>query len=369
MTQPCIIIAEAGVNHNGNLDMALELVDRAAEAGADYVKFQTFRAKDLASRSAPKAGYQQRTSDAAESQLDMLLRLELSESNHHILLQRCAERGIAFLSTPFDLASLNFLTKDLGQRLIKLGSGELTNGPLLLAAARSGARIILSTGMGSLAEVEEALGVLGFGMTGGDHPSRAAFAASLFDAATWAVLRERVILLHCTTEYPAPVAQTNLQVLATLRQAFTVPVGYSDHTEGLAISFAAVALGACVIEKHFTLDCGLPGPDHAASLEPADLIKLVRGIRAVEQAMGNGIKQPGPAELANRTVARKSLIAARDLPKGHVLAADDLVAMRPGNGISAMAFWDVQGQALAHAAQAGECIRLAPPPSGDASYG
>ena len=358
MTESCLIIAEAGVNHNGSLDMAMQLVDAAVAAGADMVKFQTFRATELASQIAPKASYQKRTSDAAESQLDMLRRLELSHDAHRTIIDHCAKRGIAFLSTPFDLPSLAFLTQDLGLDLIKFGSGELTNAPLLLAGARSGVKIILSTGMGTLAEVEEALGVLAYGMTDGTDPRRAKFAAVLQDAAAWDLLRQRVTLLHCTTEYPAPVHETNLRVLETLRRAFTLEVGYSDHTPGNAVSFAAVALGAKVIEKHFTLNRNLPGPDHAASLEPAELTALVMGIRAIGRAMGTGIKQPGKAELANRLVARKSLIAARDLPAGHVLTEADMRAKRPGGGISAMEFWDALGQTLSEAVAEGGYIAL-----------
>jgi len=352
MTERCIIIAEAGVNHNGSIEMALELVDRAADAGADFVKFQTFRAKELVSASAAKASYQLRATGAQESQLEMLKRLELSPENHRILIERCQRRGIAFLSTPFDLASLYFLTTELGQPVIKLGSGELTNAPLLLAAARSGVRLIVSTGMGTLGEVEEALGVLGYGMIGGTTPSRAAFAAALHQNDVWDALRKQVTLLHCTTEYPAPIEETNLRVLATLSQAFGLAVGYSDHTEGNAVSFAAVALGASVLEKHFTLDRALPGPDHAASLEPGELVALVQGIRGIEKALGTGRKQPGRSELSNRSVARKSLHAARDLPRGHVLCEDDIKVMRPGSGMSAMDFWDVQGRALTADARA-----------------
>lgn len=361
MTDKCLIIAEVGVNHNGSLSMALELVDRAAEAGADIVKFQTFRSSELASRSAPKASYQQRSTDPDESQLDMLRRLELSEDAHHAILNRCAERGIQFLSSPFDLASLDFLTRSLGQTLIKLGSGELTNGPLLFAAARAGVRIIISTGMSTLSEVEEGLGVLGYGMTGGTNPSRAAFASVLHDRTTWDVLRDRVTLLHCTTEYPAPIEEINLRALATLRQAFGLRVGYSDHTEGNAVSLAAVALGATTIEKHFTLDRNLPGPDHAASLEPRGLTDLVLGIRAIERALGTGIKQPGRAEMANRAVARKSLVAARALPAGHVLTEADIRAKRPGGGVSAMEFWDAIGQPLVEPVEEGGLIRLRVP--------
>lgn len=353
MQKRCLIIAEAGVNHNGDMTTALQLVDRAAEAGADFVKFQTFRAGDLASAAAPKADYQVKGtgagSGAGEGQLEMLSRLELSKQDHRDLIARCAERGVGFLSTPFDLKSLAFLTEDLGLKGLKLGSGELTNAPLLLAAARSGADIILSSGMGTLAEVEEALGVLAFGMSGKDIPGRAAFAEALRDPAAWAALERRVTILHCTTEYPAPPEQTNLRAMTTLGQAFSLPVGYSDHTEGAAISLAAVALGATVLEKHFTLDRAMPGPDHAASLEPDELKRLVAAVRMVEVSLGSARKQPGLAECRNIAVARKSIVAARDLPAGHILKPEDLAMKRPGGGLSPMAFWDVIGQRLPRA--------------------
>ncbi|AUJ65713.1 N-acetylneuraminate synthase (plasmid) [Aestuarium zhoushanense] len=352
-----IIIAEAGVNHNGDMDIALALVDKAAEAGADYVKFQTFKATKLASPSAKKASYQTRTTDGAESQLAMLQRLELSLEGYHTIMARCAEKGVRFLSTPFDLDSLSLLTDTFALPEIKLGSGELTNAPLLLAAGRSRVKIILSTGMGSLAEVEEALGVLAFAMCRDGQPrGRADFAEALLDPAVWPVLAERVTLLHCTTEYPAAVEDTNLRAMETLRRAFGVQVGYSDHTVGEAVSLAAVALGACVLEKHFTLDRTLPGPDHAASMEPDELASLVRGVRAVERALGTGIKQPGAAEVANRAVARKSLLAARDLPEGHVLTQDDIAVKRPGDGISPMALWDTIGSVTTRALMDGEAL-------------
>lgn len=354
-----LIIAEAGVNHNGDLAIALELVDKAAEAGADYVKFQTFKATKLASASAKKASYQARTTDGAECQLAMLQRLELSLEDHQAIMARCAEMGVRFLSTPFDMDSLALLTETFALPEIKLGSGELTNAPLLLAAGRSGVRIILSTGMGSLAEVEEALGVLAFAMCREGQPQgRADFAQVLLDPAVWPVLAERVTLLHCTTEYPAAVEDTNLHAMETLRRAFGVKVGYSDHTVGEAVGLAAVSLGACVLEKHFTLDRTLPGPDHAASLEPGELTQLICGVRAVEQALGTGIKQPGAAEVANRAVARKSLLAARDLPEGHVLALDDIAVKRPGDGISPMALWDAIGRPLESAATQDEVINV-----------
>jgi len=352
-----LIIAEAGVNHNGDLSLALELVDKAAEAGAQCVKFQTFKAAKLASASAKKAAYQTRTTDGTESQLAMLQRLELSLEDHEAIMARCAERGVRFLSTPFDMDSLALLTGTFALPEIKLGSGELTNAPLLLAAGRSGARIILSTGMGSLSEVEEALGVLAFAMCREGQPKgRADFAVALLDLAVWPVLAERVTLLHCTTEYPAAVEDTNLRAMETLRRAFGLRVGYSDHTVGEAVSLAAVALGAAVLEKHFTLDRTLPGPDHAASLEPGELASLVRGVRAVEQALGTGIKQPGAAEVANRAVARKSLLAARDLPAGHVLSLEDIAVKRPGDGLSPMALWDMVGTVTVRATTEGEAL-------------
>jgi len=359
MTKPnkTLIIAEAGVNHNGSLDLALELVDRAAEAGADFVKFQTFKAAKLVSQSAQKAAYQKVTTDADESQLQMLVRLELSAEAHHALIDRCAARGIAFLSTAFDPESLTFLHQGLGLKTLKLGSGELTNAPMLLDAARSGMTLLLSTGMGSLSEVEEALGVIAFGLTRQDQPQRRAdFADALLDPAAWQALQSRVTLLHCTTEYPAPIAETNLRAIDTMAQAFGLPVGYSDHTLGNAMSLAAVARGACVIEKHFTLDRTMAGPDHAASVEPDELATLVRDIRAVELGLGTGIKQPGPAEVRNRAIVRKWVVAARDLPAGHVLEAADLACKRTNGTISAMSLWDCLGRSLRQAVAHDEAL-------------
>lgn len=356
-TPRTLIIAEAGVNHNGSLKMALELVERAHRAGADLVKFQTFEASKLATSKAPKAAYQKRQTDVDESQLEMLTRLQLSPSDHQALINHCTELGIGFLSTPFDQSSLQLLVRGFGLQRIKLGSGELTNGPLLLDTGRENVDVILSTGMGTLAEVEEALGALAFGMARpGADPSRRVIAETLRDPGVWPLLRERVTLLHCTTEYPAAVADTNLRAMDTLRTAFGLRVGYSDHTEGKAISIAAVARGAEVIEKHFTLDRSLPGPDHAASLEPEELKDLVRDIRAVEEALGTGIKQPSAAEHSNRPVARKSLIAARSLKAGQVLGAGDVRVMRPGAGVSPMEFWDRVGTPILRDVAAGEYL-------------
>ncbi len=337
------IIAEAGVNHNGSLDMALRLVDEAAAAGADAVKFQTFKAARIASASAGKAEYQKRTTDGAESQLAMLKRLELDEPAHLRLMDRCQEKGIAFLSTPFDLESLDLLVK-LGVSWLKIPSGEITNGPLLLAAGKSGLPLVLSTGMADPAEIRAALGVLALGMVGGEEPGMEAFERAYNSEAGQKALRQRVTLLHCTTEYPAPLEDVNLRAMAFMREAFGLPVGYSDHTEGLAVPTAAVALGACLIEKHFTLDRSLPGPDHKASLEPGDLGRMVEAVRAVELALGRPDKAPAPSELKNRPVARKSLVAARPVARGEVFTPDNLTVKRPGTGISPLRYWEFLGR-------------------------
>src|SRR5271157_356027 len=303
------IIAEAGVNHNGSLDLALQLVDAAKASGADAVKFQTFRADLLATRSAQKAPYQERTTAGAESQFEMLQRLELDAAAHRCLIGHCREVGIQFLSSPFDAESADLLAS-LDVPLFKVPSGEITNLPFLEHLARKGRPLILSTGMSTLGEVEEAVHVL-----------QAAGATQL-------------TLLHCVTAYPAPYAEVNLRAMQTLKSAFGLPVGYSDHTPGIEIAVAAVALGAEVIEKHFTLDRSLPGPDHAASLEPVELEQMVAAVRHVEAALGTGIKAPAPCELPNLSVARKSVVAARSLPTGHRLAPGDLDIKRPGNGIA-----------------------------------
>jgi N,N'-diacetyllegionaminate synthase len=317
------LIAEAGVNHNGSLETALGLVDAAAAAGADAVKFQTFRAEAVASRFAPKAEYQKHTTDPAESQVAMLKRLELDRPAHEALLARCRERGIRFLSTPFDLESIDLLV-GLGLDVFKIPSGEITNLPYLRRIGSLGAEVILSTGMAELAEVGEAL-------------------AALAAAGT---RRERVALLHCTTEYPAPFAEVNLRAMLTLGQAFPgVRVGYSDHTAGIEAAIAAAALGACVIEKHFTLDRGMEGPDHKASLEPGELAALVAAVRNVQAALGDGIKRPAACERKNRAIARKCLVAARPIRKGAAFAEADLAVKRAGvEGVSPMRWDEVLGR-------------------------
>lgn len=352
-----IVIAEAGVNHNGSLDLALRLVDAAADAGADVVKFQTFKASELASQQAAPAEYQKRHMGHETSQLEMLRGLELGEAEHRAILAHCEARGVRFLSTPFDLPSLRLLVEGIGVDQIKLGSGELTNAPLLLHAARSGRPIILSTGMGTLDEIEAALGVLAYGYRrSNDPPSRAAFADSFAALEGQEALTTKVTLLHCTTEYPAPFADVNLRAMETMRAAFGLPVGFSDHTPGISIALAAAARGAVVIEKHVTLDRGMKGPDHMASLEPSELQSLVAGIREIEQALGSPNKVPAPSELKNIAVARKCLVAARPILAGETFTMENVAVKRPGTGISPMEIWDLIGKAAPRAFAADETI-------------
>jgi N,N'-diacetyllegionaminate synthase len=325
------IIAEAGVNHNGSIDIAMRLIDAAKASGADAVKFQTFRADLLATRSAHKAPYQERTTPNAESQFEMLQRLELDAATHQRLIDHCRQVGIQFLSSPFDAESADLLaTMDVP--LFKVPSGEITNLPFLQHLARKGRPLILSTGMSTLEEVKEAVNALE--------------AAGV----------SKLTLLHCVTEYPAPYADVNLRAMQTLKSTFGLPVGYSDHTPGIEISIAAAALGAEVIEKHFTLDRSLPGPDHAASLEPAELRQMVAAIRHVEVALGTGIKSPATCEVHNISVARKSIVAARALPAGHRLVTEDLDIKRPGNGLAPKLLPDLIGRTLREAVAKDELI-------------
>lgn len=339
------IIAEAGVNHNGDVTLAHRLIEVAAQCGADAVKFQTFLAGEIATAGAGKCGYQKETTDSEEDQQAMLRRLELPFEVFRELKAHCAEAGIAFLSTPFDMPSLDFLVGDLDLDLLKLPSGEITNAPFLLAAARSARRIILSTGMSGLGEIEEALAVLAWGMTRADAPaSRAALAGILADPGARAALAGRLTLLHCTSQYPTPYRDVNLRAMDTLAAAFGLPVGLSDHTPGTAISIAAAARGATVIEKHFTLDRAMQGPDHRASLDPVQLADLVAGVRAVETALGDGFKRPVGAEGENAKVVRKSLVARRAIAAGTAFTADNLTVKRPGTGASPMLYWDILGK-------------------------
>jgi len=311
-----LAIAEAGVNHNGDIGLAMQLIEAAADAGADVVKFQTFQADQLATTKAAKASYQQQTTDKTENQQVMLKRLELTSDQHKQLISHCHNCGIEFLSTAFDDPSIDLLN-ELNLKRFKIPSGEITNLPYLRRIGGLGKPLILSTGMANLGEIEAALEVL---ETAGTN-------------------RAQITVLHCTTEYPAPMAEVNLRAMQTIGQSFGVAVGYSDHTSGIEVPIAAVALGATVIEKHITLDQNLPGPDHKASVEPKEFAAMVRAIRNIEQALGDGIKRLTTSEAANLPIVRKSLVASRAINIGELFSATNITAKRPGTGISPMR-WD-----------------------------
>ena len=330
-----LIIAEAGVNHNGDLNMARALVDAAAEAGADLVKFQTFSADRLVTTSARKADYQIKATEADESQYEMIRRLELSPAMHADLIGHCQQRGIEFFSTAFDLDSLDYLN-GLGMPRIKVPSGEITNLPYLRKVGAFGKHVILSTGMSTLGEIEAAVDVL----------ERAGTS------------RDRITVLHCNTEYPVPMAEVNLRAMISIREAFGVKVGFSDHTEGIEVAVAAVALGACVIEKHFTLDRNLPGPDHRASIEPQELAHLIRSIRNIELAMGDGVKRPGLRESQNIPVVRKSLVAVKPIRAGKLFSAENVGVKRPGTGLNPMRWDEVIGRRSVRDFSVNELIEL-----------
>ena len=312
------IIAEAGVNHNGSLELAKQLVDKAKEAGVDCVKFQTFIAKNIVSKNAAKAEYQKKQTENLESQHEMLKKLELSFDEFIELKNYCLEKEIEFLSTAFDFESIDFLS-ELGMRIWKIPSGEITNLPYLIKIAKLKSKVILSTGMSTIDEINDAVNVL--------NENGAS----------------EIIILHCTTEYPTPYEDVNLRAMLTIKEKFGVNVGYSDHTMGMEVPIAAVALGATVIEKHFTLDRNMQGPDHKASLEPNELKNMVDAIRHIEKALGNGVKQVAESEKKNLAIARKSIIAKKNIKKGEILSEDNLTVKRPGDGISPMRWFEVIG--------------------------
>ncbi|MBP1680114.1 MAG: hypothetical protein H6Q35_453 [Proteobacteria bacterium] len=314
------IIAEAGVNHNGSLEIAKKLIDVASDAGADAVKFQTFKADKLVSKKAQKAEYQKETTDSAESQYDMIKKLELDEIAHHELISYCKLKNILFLSTPFDHESIALLHR-LEMPIFKIPSGEITNLPYLRLIGSLKKEVVLSTGMANLDEIKDALDIL----------------------IKEGTPKERITVLHATTEYPCPIEDVNLKAMQTIADAFSVHVGYSDHTQGIEVPIAAVALGASVIEKHFTLDRSMEGPDHKASLEPDELMAMVKAIRNIEQALGDGIKQPSKSEAKNMPIARKSIVASKKIQIGEVLSSDNIAIKRPGNGLSPMRWDEVIG--------------------------
>jgi N,N'-diacetyllegionaminate synthase len=330
-----LIIAEAGVNHNGDMDLAKRLVDAAAAAGADVVKFQTFVADRLVTASAKKADYQVTTTGAAESQRAMLRRLELTREAHEQLIAHTRSRNIEFLSTAFDVESVDLLL-ELGLSTFKIPSGEITNTPYLRHIGRVAERVIISTGMATLGDIEAAIDVL----------------------ETAGTPRTRITVLHCTTEYPTPMNEVNLRAMQSIHEAFAVDVGYSDHTRGIEVPIAAAALGASVIEKHFTLDRTLPGPDHQASLEPSELEAMVRGIRNIEIALGDGVKRLTPSEMRNKSIVRKSIVAARVIEHGEVLNESNLTTKRPATGLSPLLWDQVIGRVATRTYAADEQVEM-----------
>ena len=330
---PCFIIAEAGVNHNGNLETAYRLVDSAVESGSDAVKFQTFNADRLVSPTAPKAEYQMRTTDSSESQYEMIRRLELTPDMHQNLIEYCHTRGILFMSSPFDEGSADLLD-ELKVPVFKIPSGEITNLPFLSHVATKGKPMIVSTGMANLDEVETAVETI---RESGN---------------------QKIILLQCVSNYPAEPAHANLRAMETMNKKFSLPVGYSDHTQGIAVAIAATALGATVVEKHFTLNRNLPGPDHEASLEPEELVAMVQGIRIAESALGTGEKVPCASESGTANVARKSLVAAVDIPAGTVLADEHIAIKRPGTGLRPSMKSGIVGKTIREGLLAGSLLTL-----------
>jgi len=316
-----IIIAEAGVNHNGNIELAKKLIDVAAKAGVDYVKFQTFKAELAVSKNTKKAEYQKLTTNAEESQFDMIKKLELDKKAHIELIDYCNKKNIKFISSPFDLESIDLLY-ELNIPLYKIPSGEITNYPYLKKIAEKKLPVIMSTGMANMKEIEDALGVL---LENG-------------------LQKTQITILHANTEYPTPMQDVNLKAMLTIKKEFDVEVGYSDHTNGIEVDIAAAALGARVIEKHFTLDKTMKGPDHKASLEPKELIAMVKAIRNIEVALGSGIKKPSPSETKNIPIARKSIVAKQNIKKGTIFSKENITVKRPGTGISPMRWNDILGQ-------------------------
>ena len=333
-TNRCLIIAEAGVNHNGDINLALDLISAASKAGVDAIKFQTFRADALVTANTNKANYQKQNTSVAESQRDMLRKLELSNKDHHTLIHACKEHDLTFLSTGFDTESLDFL-ESTGMPIYKIPSGELTNLPLLRQIAGYNKPVILSTGMANISEIAQSL-----------------------DALEQAGMqRKHITLLHCTTQYPTPMENVNLRAMLTLGETFQdIQIGYSDHTLGIEVPIAAVTLGAQVIEKHFTLDRNMEGPDHSASLEPQELQAMVQSIRNIEQAMGDGNKEPCSAELETRAVARKAIVASKPIQKGEIFSSTNLTVKRSGGGISPMLWDKLINQTASRSFEADEAI-------------
>ena len=344
MQKKTLIIAEVGVNHNGDPELAKELIEVARNAGADVVKFQTFNALDLVTHNAQKTEYQKNNTGDIGSQLEMLQELQLSEESHRALQNHCNDIGIEFLSTPFDNQSLYFLVDDLKLKTLKISSGDLTNGPLLHKCAKTGCGIILSTGMSNITEIREALGVLAHGYISDQPPNKVAFDEAYQSPAGTSALETKVILLHCTSQYPAPINELHLNAIPYMKEQFGLRVGYSDHSDGIIASIAAAAIGADVIEKHITLDKNMAGPDHKASLDPEELSAVVNSIRIVDRAMGKHQKTLQSSERETLKHVRKSIVAAVNIEKGEKLTVDNITTKRPSIGRSPMDYWEVIGQ-------------------------
>lgn len=355
-----LVIAEAGVNHNGDIDNALKLAEVANTSGADIIKFQTFSASKLVTGSAKKADYQISNTNSNESQLEMLKNLQLSHHAHYELKKYTDVHGIEFLSTAFDIDSLNFLVNEVGMNRLKIPSGEMNNAPLVLEHSRTNHDLILSTGMSSMSEIETTLGVIAFGFISEltHKPCIQGFKEAYLSKEGKEILSKKVTLLHCTTEYPAPLSEINLRAMNSMSKEFDLPIGYSDHSEGIEVSLAAVARGATVIEKHFTLDKNQVGPDHKASLEPNELKDMISGVRKIDLALGSYIKKPTSSELKNKLIARKSIYSSKSLKKGHVIKESDIDILRPGNGIEPIYFWEIIGKKIEKDTDKGEEINV-----------
>ncbi len=351
------VIAEIGVNHDGDVSKALDLVAAVAASGADAVKIQTFTAESLVSSQAPKAAYQLVTTPSSESQFEMLKRLELSREGHLAVMEAARERGLDFLSTPYDLDSLAFLVDEMKVPQVKIASSDITNLPLLLAVGRSGRRVILSTGMSTVAEIGQALATIGFGGACADGVPSENQIDAVEDPAVQAYVSSHVVLMQCTSQYPAPVEEANLRAITTLREMFSVPVGYSDHTVGMVAAIMSVAYGSVMYERHFTLDRTAPGPDHSASMEPDEFAGLVAMLREAELARGSGAKEPSPSESGNRYPMRKGLVAARPIPAGQTIAEADIAYMRPVDGDTPARYWAWIGQVARRDYVVGEPLR------------
>jgi N,N'-diacetyllegionaminate synthase len=335
MGNKTFIIAEAGVNHNGSVEIAKRMIEVAKECGADAIKFQTFKAEEVVSKYAPKAEYQKQTTGEIESHLQMLKKLELSFDDFIVLKEYCDKLGIMFLSTPFDFESIDFLNS-LGLEIFKIPSGEITNLPYLEKIGKLRKKVILSTGIADLGEIEDALDIL----------------------TSCGTKKEDITILHCNTEYPTPYEDVNLLAMLTIKEAFKVKVGYSDHTPGIEVPIAAVALGASVIEKHFTLDRNMQGPDHKSSLEPNELKAMVKAIRNVEKALGDGIKKPSPSEIKNKIIVRRSIVAKRNIKRGEIFNEENITVKRPATGISPMRWYEILGKTATRDYKEDEIIEI-----------